>query len=259
MSVTLGFEAAGAGEAIVLLHPVGLDRTFWGPLAGRLAATRRVIAVDLAGHGESSPAPRGRDVAAYAGDVAALLDRLGLARTTVLGMSFGGMIAQQLALQFPSRVARLIVGACGARIPEAARPAVRARGTDAIELGMESVLDTTLSRWFTPPFLGSPEVDRVRQRLLANRPGDWAAGWDAISTFDVEGRLGQLRIPALAIAGETDAGTAVPATRAIADAIDGAEFALLAGAPHMMQIECAEAFSDTVMDFLVRTDARVGT
>ncbi len=65
-------------------------------------------------------------------------------------------------------------------------------------------------------------------------------------------RLGGLRIPALAVAGEHDAGTAVPATRAIAEAIAGAEFALLDGAPHMMQIECAERFTALVLAYLDR-------
>jgi 3-oxoadipate enol-lactonase len=252
MSVRLAYESVGDGPALVLLHPVGLDRSFWPPLLPQAAARQRVIAVDLAGHGESPPAPAGRDVAAYAADVLALLDELGLEAVTLLGLSFGGMIAQELAVTAPQRVARLIVGACGTHIPEAARAAVRARGTAALTGGMDAVIEATLARWFTAPFLAAPEVGRVRARLAANRPEDWAAGWHAISAFDVAARLGQVRRPALVIAGEHDAGTAVPATRAIAEAIAGAEFVLLEGAPHMMQIECAARFTARVLAYLER-------
>jgi len=258
MAVRLNYEASGAGKPLVLLHPVGLDRTFWGPLVESTGASNRVIAVDLAGHGGSAAAPAERPVRAYAEDVLALLDELSIGSATVLGLSFGGMIAQELALLAPPRVSRLVVGACGARIPEAARGPVRARGTDALASGMGSIVDATMTRWFTPAFLGAPQVARVRERLLANRAEDWAAGWYAISTFDAEARLPGLAIPALAIAAELDAGTAVLATKAIADAIPGAELAHLPGAPHMMQIECADRFADVVIDFLARTDERVG-
>ena len=118
---------------------------------------------------------------------------------------------------------------------------------------MEAVVDATLARWFTAPFLGEPVVGRVRDRLLANQPHDWAAGWEAIAGFDAAARLDQLRMPVLAIAGEHDAGTAVPAARAIAEAVEGAEFHMLPGAPHMMQIETPDPFFAVIADFLART------
>lgn len=247
----LHYTSAGRGPALVLLHPVGLDNTFWGPLVERASRTRTVVAVDLAGHGKSPAVSGDRGIAAYASDVRALIETLDIHRPAVLGLSFGGMIAQELATTHPACVSRLIVGACGARISQEARPAVRARGTAALgSQGMGAVVDETLQRWFTGPFLTAPAVETVRRRLLADDPQGWASGWAAIAGFDVLDRLPHLAIPVLAVAASEDAGTPVEGTRAIATAVPGARFTVIEGAPHMMQIECAEAFCDAVSGFL---------
>ena len=245
----LHFDSAGDGSAIVLLHPVGLDRTFWGPLPDRLAARHRVLSVDLAGHGRSPAPTPDRGIAAYADDVAALLDALGIPSAGVVGLSFGGMIGQEFALRHPDRISALVVGACGPRVPPAARDAVRNRGVLPEGDGMAAIVDATIERWFTPPFRDSEPAGRVRERLLTDDPLGWAAGWHAISGFDALDRLGTIAVPALVIAGEHDAGTPVAATRAIADAIPGARFALMEGAPHMLQIEQADAYADLVTGF----------
>lgn len=246
------YIATGSGPALVLLHPVGLDSSFWGELVEQLCESCTVIAVDLPGHGQSGPAPEG-GIAAYSAAVADLLGRLGIGRAGLLGLSFGGMIAQEVAIRYPALVSQLVVGACGGRVPPEARAALRGRGEKALASGMAAVVDETLTRWFTPDFMTSDAVARVRRRLLANDPAGWAAGWNAISGFDAFDRLSTLSIPALAVAGERDAGTPVEATRAIAAAIQGARFALLSGAPHMMQIEQPGPFADIVAAFLAET------
>lgn len=250
MRARLFHKVEGSGPAIVLLHPVGLDHSFWGEFARRAAETHTVVAVDLCGHGQSDPAVPGRGIGAYAEDVAGLLDELGLSSTCLLGLSFGGMIAQEFALQNPARVSTLIVGACGGRIAPELRDAVRDRGKTDPETGMAAVVETTLARWFTSGFLNEAPVARVRERLLSDDPQGWAAGWDAIAGFSAQERLGTLNTRTLVIAGELDAGTPVAASKAVADAIPGAEFTMLSQAPHMMQIECAELFAERVLGFL---------
>jgi 3-oxoadipate enol-lactonase len=245
----------GQGSPLVLLHPVGIDHTFWGPLVDAASSLHTVISVDLMGHGSSPPAPAGRAIGAYAADVAALLDALGMPRASLLGLSFGGMIAQEFTLAYPARVASLVVGACGPRIPPEARDAVRARGNVDPATGMASVVDQTMQRWFTPAYMNAEPAQRVRARLLADDPAGWAAGWNAIADFDALDRLGSVRAPTLVVAGENDAGAAVATTKMIADAIPGSRFTVLSGAPHMMQIECADRFTESVIAFL--RDTRV--
>lgn len=250
MTARLFHSMSGSGLPLVLLHPVGLDHSFWGRLIEKASAIHTVVAVDLAGHGRSEMARHDRGIAAFAEDIRSLLDELGFTRSTLLGLSFGGMIAQEFTVTHPERVSALVVGACGARIPPEARTAVRARGKTDRDTGMAGVVDVTLERWFTPGFLTSEPVRRVRERLLANNPAGWAAGWNAIAGFDALDRLGSIKAPALVVAGEFDAGTSVAASKAVADAIGGAEFSVLPGAPHMMQIECSDHFAEHVMRFL---------
>jgi 3-oxoadipate enol-lactonase len=249
-------KVQGQGVPLVLLHPVGLDHSFWGPLVDRASSLHTVISVDLMGHGASPAAEPERGIRAYADDVSALLDHLGFAKAAMLGLSFGGMITQEFALAYPARVSALVVGACGPRIPAEARDAVRARGNVDPTKGMASVVDQTMQRWFTPAFINSEPAQRVRARLLTDDPAGWAAGWNAIAGFDALDRLGSIAAPALVIAGELDAGAAVATTRTIADAIPGAQFDVLSGAPHMMQIENADRFTDRVMAFLRDVKAR---
>src|SRR6478672_5776761 len=92
----IGYDDRGTGSALVLLHPFPLSRTTWAGLADALAVRRRVIAVDARGFGET-PFAGPFAIADIADDLAALLDRLGVARATVLGMSMGGYAALAFA------------------------------------------------------------------------------------------------------------------------------------------------------------------
>ena len=103
MAVALSFSEAGEGRPVVLLHPVGLDRRCWADVAG-LLPDRRVVAVDLRGHGESPRVPRTHDIFDYAADVAALIERLGGGPCAVAGVSFGGMVATALAIGRPEEI-----------------------------------------------------------------------------------------------------------------------------------------------------------
>lgn len=246
----LSHQVTGSGPLLLLLHPIGLDSHCWGGLPARLAQRCRVVAVDTAGHGRSPDAARPGAMQDRVADVLRLLADLGRGPAVLLGVSFGGMIAQQVALAQPDRVAALVLGGCPGAIPAAAREAILKRGTDAEAGGMAAVVDATLARWFTPGFLSTEEVGTVRARLLADDPSNWAAGWEAIAEHDALAGLARLDLPALVVAGESDEATPLAAKQALAAAIPGSRLSVLPGAPHMMQIECPGAFADTVLSFL---------
>jgi pimeloyl-ACP methyl ester carboxylesterase len=98
---SLAYRRSGAGEPLVLLHPLGSSRQAWDPVAPALAQHFDVIAVDLPGFGESAPLPGEPSPAALAAAVAGLLDELGLPRPHVAGNSLGGWVAIELARQRP--------------------------------------------------------------------------------------------------------------------------------------------------------------
>ena len=246
----LSYRMTGDGPPLVLLHPVGLDASFWGDLPDAMSPSHTVVAVDIAGHGLSPDVTRPGRISDYAADIMWLIAYLGRGPVTLLGVSFGGMIAQHVALSRPDLVTRLILAGCPGATPESAKDAILKRGTDAERDGMNAVVPATLERWFLTEFLSTEVVESVRSRLLANSPSSWAAAWEAVAEHDALDRLPALRIPTLVVAGEKDLATPLEAKRALAAAIPGSSLIILPGAPHMMQLECAGPFLDAVLRFL---------
>ena len=250
----LACAAQGSGpDELVLLHPVGLDHTFMVPWLEQAARGHRVIGIDLRGHGASPPASGHVPLDDYVADIHAAMAAHCAGPATVLGLSFGGMLAQLVALAQPDSVARLVLCGCPGGFAAEVRPVLRERGLAAERDGMAGVVDATIERWFTPPFRSSAPVERVRTRLLADDVASWSAAWHAISTFDALSRLRTIKVPTLVVAGECDAATPIAVATTLAQAIPEARLAVLPGAPHMMQIETRDAFNAVVGDFLAPT------
>jgi pimeloyl-ACP methyl ester carboxylesterase len=107
--LSLYYEEHGSGEPLVLLHGGLGAAELWAPVLPALAAGRRVIAVDLQGHGHTADVDRPLRPETMADDVAALIAHLGLERADVMGYSLGGLTALRTAIQHPERVRRLVV------------------------------------------------------------------------------------------------------------------------------------------------------
>ena len=251
-TVSLHGSSLGSGPLVVLLHPVGLDGSFWGGLPAALARHRRVLCLDLAGHGSSPAVTRPRPMEDYADDVAAAVAQAGGGPAAVIGVSFGGMVGQMLAVRHPALVSALMPCGCGGDFPENVRPILRERGLAAEHGGMAAVVEPTIERWFNEPYRTDPAVARVRARLLSDDVAGWSAGWHAIAGLSMTPRLGELRVPTLVLAGEKDVATPPAMAEAtVARAVPGARFAVLPGAPHMMQIEAEAAFTAAVAEFVL--------
>lgn len=240
----------GAGPRLLLLHPVGLDLTFLQPVASRLAARYRVMRMDLRGHGRSPLLPLAQGLEDFAGDVHETLAANGFAPCAVAGFSFGGMVAQTLALRYPADAAALVACACPATHGDEGRAVARQRAEDAERGGMAAVLEATLDRWFTPSFRQRGGDAAARARLLSDEPRGWGQGWRAIAALDNLPHLEKVRVPALCIAGELDKSSPPAIVQAIAGAIPGAAFRVLPGAPHMLFIEQPDAVAGEIDSFL---------
>jgi pimeloyl-ACP methyl ester carboxylesterase len=110
---TLAYTAAGSGEPLLLIHGLGGSRRTWRHIIGPLAATHRVIAPDLPGHGDSDAPAGDYSLGAHAAALRDLLIALGHPAATVAGHSLGGGVGMQFAYQFPERTSRLILISSG--------------------------------------------------------------------------------------------------------------------------------------------------
>ena len=246
----LNFKLGGRGPPVALLHPVGLDLTFLAPVADILRREFTVLTVDQRGHGKSPAATSTHSLVDYSDDLHALLTQLALKPAAVVGFSFGGMVAQELALKYSQDVSALVICASRASLPAEARDIARTRGDDARKRGMGDVLNATLDRWFTPAFRAAGKDDAARARLLSDQVEGWAQAWYAMADVDTLPRLSGLRTPTLCLAGELDQSSPPEVVKEMAAAIPEAHYAELRGAPHMLFLEQPEMTARVVGDFL---------
>ncbi len=249
MTVKLHHRIDGNGPRVFLLHAVGIDLTFFDAVAESLAKEFTVLRADLRGHGRSPYAPAA-GLADYADDVHALLTDLHFAPCAVAGFAFGGMVTQALAVKYPQDMRAICIASCpSAQTPESAG-IVAQRGADAKRDGIGSILDVTMRRWFNDTFVDAGGDAAVRERLLTTDVNGWADAWNAMATIDTEPRLREIEVPALCLVGEFDKSSPPPVVRRIADAIPGARFAVIPGAPHMPFIEQPAETARVVGGFL---------
>ena len=240
-----------SGPPVVLLHSLGLDKHMWEPIIDQLAVGRRVFAYDLRGHGEAAGSPRPFTLSDTAADLVAVLDELGLETAHVIGLSYGGAIAQVAAIEAPDRFASLTLLATTDR----AFPEIFERRAAGAEVdGMTAQVDETLSRWFTPEALAAETagVRYARSRLQAMKSEDWAAAWRSMKELDAQGKLGDFAAPALVVAGSADVSGPTAVLRQVADGIPGATFRELPGVPHMQTLERPELIAGALDEFLPR-------
>jgi len=237
---------------VVLIHAVGLDLTYWDRQIEALSQDYDVIAYDLAGHGASARPALPLTFAQSAKDLADIILAADAGPACVVGLSVGGMIAQNFALSHPGLVRALCLIDTVSTFAEAGRAAVRGRGEMVRTGGMEAILAPTLERWFTPAFTQRrPDVIyRVRKTLRAADPEIHAAMWDMIATQDVAPRLGEIDKPTLVMVGALDPTTPVAASEAIARGIAGARLEIIPDASHISTMEFPEVVNAHLAAFL---------
>ena len=244
-----------SGPAVLLVHALGLDWRMWDPVMAPLSVGRRVFAYDIRSHGSAAGAPTPFTMAEAAADLLGVLDALGLHRAHVVGLSYGGGIAQTAAVGHPERFASLALLATTDHPFDAFEGRARSGETE----GMAAQIVPSLTRWFTPGALALDGwgVRYARERILRGDPRDWAASWRAFSDLDVQDRLRAFASPALVLAGELDASTTPGIMTPIAGRIPGAVYQELPGTPHMQTLERPELVAGALDRFLPADDPAI--
>jgi pimeloyl-ACP methyl ester carboxylesterase len=244
-------EQGGRGAfALVLLHGAGGSRLNW-PAELRRLPSATVYTLDLLGHGHSGG--KGRDaVEEYAADVVTFLDALGIEQAVVAGHSMGGDVALTLALDFPERVAGLVLIATGARLRVA--PAI----LEQVSVDFEAALDT-ITRYAWAPEASAELAELGRERLREAGPDVLLGDLIACDRFDVMERLGEIGVPTLAITGSADRLTPVKYAYFLVECIADAQLAVVEGAGHMVMLERPAEVAGAVRGFLGKTSETFGS
>lgn len=238
---TLSLIEEGRGDPVLFLHGMGCDGSDWRPQLDAFRDDYRCIALDHRGHGDSKrDAGDGFSIAGFAADALGVLDELGIAQVHLVGLSMGGMVSQQIALDAPQRVRTLTLldtfaqpGPLGAGMAAMAEE-VEKGDLENFAAGFQAMVfaSTTAAR--------KPDViERFEVQFRGNTPACLA--WDirAVASFDVLDRLPEIRIPTLVACGAEDNLTPRIQAEEIAGAIPGAHFVVVPDAGHFSNIENA--------------------
>ncbi|MBA3414812.1 MAG: alpha/beta fold hydrolase [Chloroflexia bacterium] len=249
------YQVAGNGEPLLLINGIGADSLKWDPLLPALAARFRVITSDNRGAGRSAASPGPYETRQMADDAAALLAHLGVARAHVVGSSMGGMVAQELALAYPTLVDRLVLYGTFARPRRAIMDPWLTFVVHASErLDPTSVTLGWLPWLYTPAFLARPE--KVEAALARQEPypppaHGIAAQAEAVRSHDTLDRLPRIAAPTLVLVGAEDVVTPVYYSQELAERIPGARLQVLERGGHSAIWEYPETGAEALVAFLV--------
>ncbi len=240
----------GTTDTIVFLHGLGGSRTAWDAQLDDLADRWRCVAWDMPGYGASDPLDGPLTFARLADAVVELLDTLDVARVHLVGLSFGGMIAQHTALAHPGRVDRLVLVDTS--------PAFGLDGTDPVT--WKRLRLDRLDRGETPadmardvitavagPGLTGAALESQIAAMTRIPPEGLRAAVECLPSHDLTSRLRGVTAPTLVVVGEHDTETPPDYARRLADAIPGARLEVIPGAGHLTPAEAPDQ-----LDTLVR-------
>jgi 3-oxoadipate enol-lactonase len=219
----------------------------WAPQLDHFSASRRAIAFDYPGYGESDPAPGAtRDDFAHA--VLAAMDALGIERAHICGLSLGGVIAIAMHAAAPHRCASLVLADSFAVHPEG--QAIFDRSQEASRtIGMRALAEGRVDA-----LLGGATGEAIRAEVIetmaAIDPAAYVTGAAAVWLADQGDRASAIGVPTLVMVGEEDEVTPPGLSEELAALIAGARLELISGAGHLANLEQPAAFNVAVDRFL---------
>ena len=244
----------GPGEPLVLLHAFPVNGRMFEPQMEAFSEGRRVVAPDYPGFGRSPRTPAQPDIRYYAEGVLGLLDRLGLERVVLGGVSMGGYVAFGCMRHFPERVSGLILANTR---PDADSEETRENRKNmarrVADEGVEVLIELQMRRLLARDTLENDEevVEEVRDMILESSPGGVVAALGALRDRpDSTPLLEEIEVPTLVIGGEEDGISSPEVMGAMAEKIPDSRHVTLPRAGHLSNLEAPEGFNAALKEFV---------
>lgn len=251
--VDLYYETHGAGDPVLLIHGLGSSTRDWEPQIDALAARFQVVAFDVRGHGRSSKPKERYSVKLFADDTAALIRALGLAPVHIVGISMGGMIAFQLAVDAPDLIRTLVIVNSGPAMPVrtfAQRFMIWSRIATVRLFGMRKMGEVLAAR-----LLPSAEHAGLRttfvERWADNDPQAYLSALNALVNWDVLEHLPRISHPVLVLTADQDY-TPLALKQAYTAQLPHGELVVIEDARHFTPLERPREFNQALIAFLER-------
>jgi pimeloyl-ACP methyl ester carboxylesterase len=252
----LYYEIEGDGEPVVLIPGFAAGRWIWFKQTGDLSRHFRVITFDPRGVSASDKPEGSQTIGLLADDVAHLLQRIGIESAHVVGASFGGFVAQEFALKYPSMTRKLVLCCTSFGGPNHVAPAPETLLALASTKGLDSEerMRANLLLAFSPEYVRTrvADVEEVVALRAANDVPEhiYLSQWQAAMSFNAESRVEHINRPTLVLSGDKDVIVPVQNSRNLATKIPGAQLSICEGGSHTFFIEQAGEFNSAVSEFL---------
>ncbi|QFU86051.1 alpha/beta fold hydrolase [Amycolatopsis sp. YIM 10] len=254
-AISVAYTDEGTGEPLVLVHGHPFDRSMWAPQVERFAGPDwRVIAPDLRGYGETTVVPGKTFLETFARDLGELLDRLGVGRIVLGGLSMGGQIVMEFHRLFPSRVRGLVLADTSPVGETSAGKRLRNETADRLlREGLAPYADEVLPKMVAPHNLEAlPEVGKHVLGMMRGAPAEGAAAAlrGRAERLDYVESLGTVEVPTLIVVGSDDEYTPVADAELMHRRIRGSRLVVVDGAAHMPNLERRDEFDGALEAFL---------
>jgi pimeloyl-ACP methyl ester carboxylesterase len=239
--VSIRYESFGKGEpALVLVHCWSCDRHLWDAVVPRLAKDRRVVTLDLAGHGESGRERKEWTIAAFGEDVRAVVDALGLRKVILVGHSMGGPVILEAARLLPGRVVALIPVDTGLNVEKTNSPEEVAGMIAQFEKDYRGTAESFTRQYMFTPKTDPALIERIVAKNASAPPEVAIPCLRAAFSYDARPALREVRVPAHAVNADRFP-TDVEANRRHFASYD---VTLMTGVGHYLMLEDPARFSE---------------
>lgn len=248
--VTYRLDGQPDAPVVMLSNSLMSNHSMWDPQMDALTESFRVLRYDTRGHGDTDAPAGPYSIQLLAEDAIALLDALNIKKVHFAGLSMGGMIGQFIGANYSERLHSLMLCDTASEMPT---PEMwNDRISSARDKGITALLDGTLKRWFTAPFLSNDKeaVEKIAQMIRTTDAGGYIGCASAVRDMSQTSILSRIKIPTVIIVGEDDPACTVEQSKVLEAHIDGAELIVLQNAAHLSNIEQTDAFNTAMMNFL---------
>jgi 3-oxoadipate enol-lactonase len=236
---------------ITLLHGAATNLHLWDAQIAPLAPHFRILRTDVRGHGKSSADVVAHSFQDLATDVILIWDILGIRKSTVMGLSLGGMTGFDIAIHHPNRIDRLIAADCRSDAPAFFAESWVKRLDVLKEKGIEGIADVTVPMWLAQAIKENRQdiVDGARAMIMTTKEPGYVSVATPLMSLDYKKDLGKIRCPTLLIVGSLD-GPHPQEMKEMAGLIPGAQYAVVENAGHLSCFDQPERFNAVMMGYL---------
>lgn len=256
LEIAYRFDGPENGPVLLVANSLMANGSMWDWNTPAFTDRYRILRYDKRGHGRSSLVPGPYSIAQLADDAIGLLDALNINQVHFMGLSIGGMIGQQLGARYPERILSLSLCNTASEMPP--RSMWEDRFQIARTQGLAGLVDGTLQRWFTAPFIkrAPQDIEKVRQMILGTNVDGYIGCGSAVRDMAQSTMLLKIKAPTLVLSGRHDPACTVDQGIVLHKLIDQSEMVIIEDAAHLSNIEQPERFNHAVRKFIDSVENR---